>query len=95
MACIHDQFSKAINRDVHSKTIWRYLEALYDMEALHENEEVCFPNDEKEFSLPSEYDKLKEKLEERTSLESASKSSSSKNKSLDTSIGQRKNKNKK
>lgn len=83
MVCIHDQFSKAINKDVHSKEIWNYLDGLYDMEALHENEEISFPNDEQEFNLPPEFDKLKEEKQQ----ESASKSS--KNKSLDTSIGQR------
>lgn len=86
MVCIHDQFSKAINKDVHSRSIWKYLETLYDMDALHENEDVHFPNDEQEFNLPTEFDKLKEeKTQEISSKSSKNKSTSS----LDTSIGQR------
>lgn len=86
MVCIHDQFSKAVNRDVHSKEIWNYLKGLYDMEALHENEEVNFPNEEQEFNLPPEFDKLKEEKQQ----ESANKSSKNNTRqSLDTSIGQR------
>ena len=89
MVCIHDQFSKAINKDVHSKSIWKYLETLYDMDALHENEDEHFVNEEQEFNLPAEFDKLKEEKET-----SAKSMSASKNKALDT-VGQRKNKNKK
>lgn len=88
MACIHDQFSKALNKEISSKTIWSYLDLLYDMNALHDNEEISFLNEEKDFDLPAEYDKMKEEKAE-------SSSKMNKSKSLDTSVTLRKNKNKK
>ncbi|RWS27875.1 mrg-binding protein-like protein [Leptotrombidium deliense] len=53
MICIQDLFNNLVNKEVTSKIIWDHLDKLYDMDALHENEDIPFPNDETDFSLPS------------------------------------------
>ncbi|XP_054716117.1 uncharacterized protein LOC129225668 isoform X1 [Uloborus diversus] len=58
MLCIHQKFSTYINRQITSKAIWNHLESMYDMAALHESEDLPFPNDEQLFDLPEEYDEL-------------------------------------
>jgi MRG-binding protein len=60
MLFIHEELSQLMKKDVHCRSIWKHLETLYDMEALHENEQLPFPNSTEEFSLPVEFDELKQ-----------------------------------
>ncbi|XP_074600598.1 MRG/MORF4L binding protein [Brevipalpus obovatus] len=55
MIFIQEEFSRLTGKDVPSHEIWKYLETLYDIEALNENEEEPYIYEEKEFSLPSDY----------------------------------------
>jgi len=55
MIFIQEEFSRLTGKDVPSHEIWKYLETLYDIEALNENEEESYIYEEKEFSLPTEY----------------------------------------
>lgn len=63
MVGIHNKFTNSINKEVPSQAIWDHLESMYDMSALHDSEMIPFPNDEKDFELPEEYnDIIKEQL---------------------------------
>ncbi|GFR15600.1 hypothetical protein TNCT_447101 [Trichonephila clavata] len=63
MVGIHMKFSNSINKEISSKVIWDHLDSMYDMSALHESEMIPFPNEEKEFQLPEEFnDIIKQKL---------------------------------
>ncbi|GFT14764.1 hypothetical protein NPIL_77861 [Nephila pilipes] len=63
MVGIHMKFSSSINREISSKVIWDRLDTMYDMSALHELEMIPFPNEEKDFELPEEFnDIIKEKF---------------------------------
>ncbi|KAG8226935.1 hypothetical protein J437_LFUL004653 [Ladona fulva] len=53
MACIIEKFSSAVNKNITSKVIWDHLDTMYDLQALDDSEILPFPNDEKEFCLPS------------------------------------------
>ncbi|XP_077282922.1 uncharacterized protein LOC143908934 [Arctopsyche grandis] len=52
MASVCEKFSQAINKEVTSECIWKFLEELYNFEVLDDIEGVPFPNDEKDFILP-------------------------------------------
>ncbi|KAJ9582643.1 hypothetical protein L9F63_023021 [Diploptera punctata] len=64
MACILEKFCNSINKEVSSKVIWDHLDTMYDMPALDDTENLPFPNDTKDFSLPeAEYaDMMNEKV---------------------------------
>lgn len=56
IACIIERLSKTLNRDVSSESIWSHLKTMYNLNALDEQEQHSFQNEECDFSLPeSEY----------------------------------------
>lgn len=55
MMFIQEEFSNLTGQDVSSEEIWKYLETLYDLDALNENEEESIVGEEKDFILPEEY----------------------------------------
>ncbi|GLH04140.1 Uncharacterized protein GBIM_09917 [Gryllus bimaculatus] len=70
MVCILEKFKNAINNkdNITSKVIWDHLDTMYDLQALDDTENLPFPNEEREFSLPlAEFASLME--EKRKSLE--------------------------
>ncbi|XP_022097072.1 MRG/MORF4L-binding protein-like isoform X2 [Acanthaster planci] len=54
MMCIHDKLQQSMGRKVTSQQIWQHLSTMYDMQALHESEILPFPNNQSEFTLPTE-----------------------------------------
>ncbi|GIY05004.1 hypothetical protein CEXT_64181 [Caerostris extrusa] len=63
MLGIHLKFSNYIKREITSKVIWDHLDSMYNMPALHESENLPFPNEEVDFELPEELnDLVKEKF---------------------------------
>ncbi|XP_066603296.1 MRG/MORF4L-binding protein [Prorops nasuta] len=72
MVCIWDKFRAAIHKDIPLKLIWNHLESMYDLLALDDMEDLPFPNNEIEFSLPeqefSETIRLKKKEETEQKL---------------------------
>ncbi|CAG2160952.1 unnamed protein product [Oppiella nova] len=51
MICILDEFVKLTDKEITSKTIWNRLETMYDMETLHDNEDMPFPNITSPFNI--------------------------------------------
>ncbi|XP_076656529.1 uncharacterized protein LOC143361123 [Halictus rubicundus] len=54
MVCIWEKFRAAIHKDVPLKMIWDHLESMYDLIALDDMEDLPFPNQEIDFSLPEQ-----------------------------------------
>ncbi|KAL6260549.1 hypothetical protein P5V15_008070 [Pogonomyrmex californicus] len=52
MVCIWEKFRAAIHKDVPLKMIWDHLESMYDLMALDDMEDLPFPGQEIDFSLP-------------------------------------------
>ncbi|KAL6425241.1 hypothetical protein ACFW04_009468 [Cataglyphis niger] len=52
MVCIWEKFRAAIHKDVSLKMIWDHLESMYDLTTLDEMEDLPFPSQEMDFSLP-------------------------------------------
>jgi len=52
MVCIWEKFHAAIHKDVPLKMIWDHLESMYDLMALDDMEDLPFPGQEIDFSLP-------------------------------------------
>lgn len=61
MMFIQEEFSNLTGQDVPSEEIWKYLDTLYDLDALNENEEEPFATEEKDFTLPDEYHQSQQK----------------------------------
>ncbi|XP_033188211.2 MRG/MORF4L binding protein [Bombus vancouverensis nearcticus] len=55
MVCIWEKFRVAIHKDLSLKTIWEHLESMYDLMALDDMEDLPFPSQEIDFSLPEEF----------------------------------------
>ncbi|CAG2101424.1 unnamed protein product [Medioppia subpectinata] len=51
MICILDEFVKLTDKEITSKIIWNRLETMYDMETLHDNEDMPFPNVSTPFNI--------------------------------------------
>lgn len=60
MFCIQEELTRLMKKEVHCRSIWKHLNTLYDMEALQENEQLPFPNNYEDFSLPNDFDDLKQ-----------------------------------
>lgn len=54
MVCIWEKFRAAIHKDVSLKMIWDHLESMYDLMALDDMEDLPFPSQEIDFSLPEQ-----------------------------------------
>lgn len=54
MVCIWEKFRTAIHKDVSLKMIWDHLESMYDLMALDDMEDLPFPSQETDFSLPEQ-----------------------------------------
>ncbi|XP_032687974.1 MRG/MORF4L-binding protein [Odontomachus brunneus] len=52
MLCIWEKFRIAIRKDISLKIIWDHLESMYDLMALDDMEDLPFPSQEIDFSLP-------------------------------------------
>ncbi|XP_058459932.1 MRG/MORF4L-binding protein [Malaya genurostris] len=52
IVCVVDRLSKALNRDINSDAVWSHLKTMYNLKALNEQEQLPFPNEECDFSLP-------------------------------------------
>lgn len=52
MVCVWEKFRAAIHKDVSLKMIWDHLESMYDLMALDDMEDLPFPSQEMDFSLP-------------------------------------------
>ncbi|XP_072015582.1 uncharacterized protein [Amphiura filiformis] len=59
MMCIHEKFHQVTGKKISSRSIWKHLSTMYDMQALDESENLPFPNTQADFSLPhSDYGDL-------------------------------------
>lgn len=59
MVCIWEKFRAATHKDVSLKPIWDHLESMYDLMALDDTEDLPFPSNEVDFTLPeSEFHSL-------------------------------------
>ena len=55
MACVHQKLiSNCDRKDVRSSSVWEHLNEMYNLETLNELDELPFPNNATEFSLPDE-----------------------------------------
>lgn len=52
MVCIWEKFRVATHKDISLKMIWDHLESMYDLMALDDMEDLPFPSQEVDFSLP-------------------------------------------
>ncbi|XP_014210292.1 MRG/MORF4L-binding protein [Copidosoma floridanum] len=70
MVCIWEKFRAAINKDVSLKAIWDHLKTMYDLMTLDDMEDVPFPSNETDFTLPeSEFSELmKSRRKEETEV---------------------------
>jgi MRG-binding protein len=59
MVCIVDRLSKTMNRKISSDQIWKHLKTMYNLKALDDLEPLPFPNEETNFNLPPDLQKLK------------------------------------
>ena len=55
MIFVQEEFNRLTGQEVTSEVIWKYLDTLYDMDALNENEDLPFNNEQSDFVLPPEY----------------------------------------
>lgn len=61
MVFINESFNRLIRREVPSSVLWDHLDDMYDMETLNDNDSPPSPvTEEVEFTLPAEFDELKE-----------------------------------
>ncbi|XP_065184107.1 MRG/MORF4L-binding protein-like [Sycon ciliatum] len=90
VACIAHSFSNTIGITVSPNQIWKHLRSMYDLETLDEREDLPFPNDETNFSLPPEFfDDTAEEEEEDKDEKLASETSSLTLSEKKTSSGRR------
>lgn len=52
VACIAERLSRSLNRDFLGEHIWTHLKSMYNLDVLQLHEQIPFPNEQKEFSLP-------------------------------------------
>ncbi|KAL9918830.1 MRG/MORF4L binding protein isoform 1-T2 [Glossina fuscipes fuscipes] len=52
VACVAERLSRSLNRDFLGEHIWTHLKSMYNLDVLQLHEQVPFPNEQKEFSLP-------------------------------------------
>ncbi|CAH8821069.1 unnamed protein product [Trichobilharzia szidati] len=60
MMCLCNYMNSVLRKPVTPDDIWKKLDTLFNMEELHESEVNPFQGKTKEFSLPDEFDSLKE-----------------------------------
>ncbi|KAG5678213.1 hypothetical protein PVAND_007905 [Polypedilum vanderplanki] len=72
MVCIVDRLQKTLSRKISSEQIWKHLKTMYNLKALDDQEPLPFPNNEENFDLPVELQKIgKSKRSESESGESS------------------------
>ncbi|CAH8867791.1 unnamed protein product [Trichobilharzia szidati] len=60
MMCLCNYLNSVLRKPITPEAIWKKLDTLFNMEELHESEVNPFQGKTKEFSLPEEFDSLKE-----------------------------------
>ncbi|XP_015786174.1 MRG/MORF4L-binding protein [Tetranychus urticae] len=55
MIFVQEEFNRLTGQEVTSEVIWKYLDTIYDMDVLNENEDLPFSNKQSDFVLPHDY----------------------------------------
>uniref|UniRef100_T1KZ13 Uncharacterized protein n=1 Tax=Tetranychus urticae TaxID=32264 RepID=T1KZ13_TETUR len=55
MIFVQEEFNRLTGQEVTSEVIWKYLDTIYDMDVLNENEDLPFSNKQSDFVLPNDY----------------------------------------